>query len=139
LVERLRRRAARQPLRAVEALAASLSGEIEIDGEMVEFESGGSIAGLAERLREVGVVNHDLESFSGSPGHAPPVEMADAVIALAAMDGASGSVRVSANRAVARRGQLRLGEDGRWYLFGRPSTAGTYPPHRLTTRGAARG
>ena len=60
LVERLRRRA-RRPLRAIEALAASLSGEIEIDGEVVAFESGGTIAALAERLREAGSAEHDLE------------------------------------------------------------------------------
>ena len=50
LVERLRRRPPR-PLTAIEALAAVLSGSVEVDGELVEVTAEPQLADLAERLR----------------------------------------------------------------------------------------
>jgi hypothetical protein len=49
LLERLRRRRIR-PLSAIEALAAALSGTVEIDGEQVDFTVEGGLGDLAERL-----------------------------------------------------------------------------------------
>jgi superfamily II DNA or RNA helicase len=49
LLERLRRPT--RSLRANDALAAALSGTIEVDGEPVEIEVEGPLTGLADRLR----------------------------------------------------------------------------------------
>ncbi len=53
LLERLRRRPRR--LTAASALAAALTGEIEIDGERVSFRSEGPLATLTDRLARLGV------------------------------------------------------------------------------------
>ena len=50
LLERLRRRQ-RRPLRAIDALAAALSGTLDIDGEQVEFGVEGGLGDLAAQLR----------------------------------------------------------------------------------------
>ncbi|RJQ83593.1 DEAD/DEAH box helicase [Amycolatopsis panacis] len=47
-----RMRARRSRLTGAEALAAALTGELEVDGEQVEFAAQPALAGLAERLRE---------------------------------------------------------------------------------------
>ncbi len=49
LIERLRARRERE-LSAIEALAAALSGSIEVDGERVAVTAGGALAKLAQRL-----------------------------------------------------------------------------------------
>ncbi|WP_275294118.1 DEAD/DEAH box helicase [Amycolatopsis sp. La24] len=47
-----RMRARRSRLTGAEALAAALTGELEVDGERVEFAPQPALSGLAERLRE---------------------------------------------------------------------------------------
>lgn len=51
LLARLRARRTRE-LTGAEALAAALTGELEVDGEPVEFAAQPALAGLVERLRE---------------------------------------------------------------------------------------
>ena len=50
LVAKLRRRQRRR-LSGVEALAAALTGELEVDGELVDFRTDDRLADLADRLR----------------------------------------------------------------------------------------
>ncbi|WP_091617926.1 DEAD/DEAH box helicase [Amycolatopsis saalfeldensis] len=51
LLARMRARRSRK-LTGAEALAAALTGELELDGETVEFAAQPALAGLVERLRE---------------------------------------------------------------------------------------
>ena len=51
LVDRLRHKPPR-PLTAVEALAAALSGSVDVDGELVEVTAQPQLAALADRLRD---------------------------------------------------------------------------------------
>ncbi|MFD9958946.1 DEAD/DEAH box helicase [Amycolatopsis sp. NPDC058986] len=51
LLARMRARRERT-LTGAEALAAALSGELELDGERVEFEAPSALGGLVERIRE---------------------------------------------------------------------------------------
>lgn len=57
LVERLRRRRPRR-LGSTEALAAALTGEIELDGERVEFCADGPLATLTGRLQRLSTADH---------------------------------------------------------------------------------
>ncbi len=105
-----------------------LSREEDLARRAARLLGGPLLPGLA---KAAGMTSNALASWGQAWRHAgadgmrvltvrwaaSSIEMADAEMALAAIDGASGSVRVSANRAVAGRLQLRLGEDGRWYLF----------------------
>ena len=65
LIDRLRRRRARA-LTGVEALTAALTGEIDVDGELVEFTPPDDVAALVERLTTGGTAAlappHDLEA-----------------------------------------------------------------------------
>lgn len=66
LVERLRRRPPRA-LSAVEALAAVLSGSLDIDGELVEVTAQPQLADLAERLRRAASVAGDAGGTAPAP------------------------------------------------------------------------
>jgi hypothetical protein len=55
LVERLRRRRTRS-MTSMEALAATLTGRLEVDGELVEFTPNDDIAALVEGLAQAGTV-----------------------------------------------------------------------------------
>ena len=63
LVERLRRRR-RRSLTAGEALAAALTGIVEVDGEQVEVAAEGVLAELAQSLRGAGEALRELEPSS---------------------------------------------------------------------------
>ncbi len=66
LVERLRRRPPRA-LSAVEALAAVLSGTVDIGGELVEVTAQPQLADLAERLRRAAGVSGDTDDAVPAP------------------------------------------------------------------------
>ncbi len=66
LVERLRRRPSR-PLTAVEALAAVLSGSVDVDGELVEVVAQPPLADLAERLRRAAGVSGEADVAVPAP------------------------------------------------------------------------
>jgi superfamily II DNA or RNA helicase len=63
LVAKLRRRQRRR-LSGVEALAAALTGELEVDGELVDFRTDDRLADLADRLRR-GAEAADLPQPAG--------------------------------------------------------------------------
>ncbi len=63
LVAKLRRRQKRR-LSGVEALAAALTGELEVDGELVDFRTDDRLADLADRLRG-GAEAADLPAVAG--------------------------------------------------------------------------
>jgi superfamily II DNA or RNA helicase len=64
LIERLRSRRHRD-LSAIEALAATLSGSIEVDGERVTVATGGALSELSARLAALGGGRGDLEAPRG--------------------------------------------------------------------------
>jgi SNF2-related domain/SNF2 Helicase protein/Helicase conserved C-terminal domain len=70
VLERLRRRTHRQ-LGAAQALAAALTGELEVGGERVEFEAEGVVADLAQLLGSAS----SSASGSGDRDIAPPTEL----------------------------------------------------------------
>ena len=51
LVAKLRRKQNRR-LSGIEALAAALTGELDMDGERIEFETAGALQDLADRLKQ---------------------------------------------------------------------------------------
>ncbi|MPZ60345.1 MAG: ATP-dependent helicase [Propionibacteriales bacterium] len=64
LIDRLRRRTTHR-LGPAEALAAALTGEVDVDGEPVEFRAEGSIADLAERITSAAAHPPDIASPAG--------------------------------------------------------------------------
>ncbi|WP_460524008.1 DEAD/DEAH box helicase [Flindersiella endophytica] len=60
MLERLRRKTKRR-LTTAEALAATLAGELEADGELVAFSTTGQLADLAAAIADAPAADHDLE------------------------------------------------------------------------------
>ncbi|MFP3914418.1 MAG: DEAD/DEAH box helicase, partial [Actinomycetota bacterium] len=71
--ERLARLRDRRQIRAGQALAAALGGELVVDGETVEAEVGGPVAELAGRLRDLGR-GRDLSEPAGLTARLRPYQ-----------------------------------------------------------------
>ena len=66
LLDRLRRKGKRR-ITTAEALAAAMTGVLEVDGERVEFHAAGPIADLAERLRSAAGGEASAREVAPSP------------------------------------------------------------------------